>query len=150
MRFQVLSDEELEKKKVKLKVGICSFEILKAEDHKTEAGNESIKLIVKVYDIEGNEATVFEYIGQNAQWKLKQLLSSIGKNDLYKSGDINPSDLEGGSGKCLVYLNKDRSGQFKDSFKIKEYYPDETGSNKAPVKKAELPVPTPDDDDIPF
>lgn len=139
MKYDPISDEEMENQKGTLTPGLADFEIIKAVDDISKNGNPMMKLQVNVVDSKGREGTIFDYITSNAQWRIKGLLDSLGNPDLYTSGNIIPSDLVGGKGQAILFLQKDKTGQYGDSIKIRDYLPRE-----------EVKQPAPQSDDIPF
>lgn len=155
MNFIPLSDEELAKQRGQLLPGSADFEILYAEESVSKQGNPMIKLQLKVWDSEGKQGLIFDYITNNAQWKIRQLLESVERIDLYGTGELAASQLEGRTGKATIYLQKDKSGKYEDSMKIKDYLSESSADPKA-VELAEslgatlLPSQKPGDDDIPF
>ena len=122
MRFQPLSKEELDKQKGLLNPGDADFEIMSAEETKSKAGNPMLKLQLRVWDSNSKEGVVFDYLTPNAQWKIRNFLESIDKLRLYGQGEVNPVDLEYSSGKCVLYIHKDKSGQYGDTIKVKDYF----------------------------
>ena len=122
MRFQPLSKEELDKQKGLLNPGDADFEIMSAEETKSKAGNPMLKLQLRVWDSNSKEGVVFDYLTPNAQWKIRNFLESIDKLRLYGQGEVNPMDLEYSSGKCVLYIHKDKSGQYGDTIKVKDYF----------------------------
>ena len=122
MRFQPLSKEELDKQKGLLNPGDADFEIMSAEETKSKAGNPMLKLQFRVWDSNSKEGVVFDYLTPNAQWKIRNFLESIDKLRLYGQGEVNPMDLEYSSGKCVLYIHKDKSGQYGDTIKVKDYF----------------------------
>lgn len=143
MKFDPLSDEELKKQRGVLTPGPANFEILEAADTVSKSsGNPMIKLQLRVWDKDGREGIIFDYLTSNAQWKIKNLLESIGCIDLYGSGEIDPGALVGSGGNAIIFIEKDRTGQYGDSVKIRDYV--------IKPQNKETTTALASDDDIPF
>lgn len=133
-------DPEKESRRFAVKEGICSFLILNAEETKSKAGNQMIKLTVEITDKEGRYCIVFDYLVANAQWKIKNLCESIGEIETYESGEISADMLKNKYSECEVITEEDPSNQYPPKLKIKKYLKrDEDKSADAEI-----------DDDIPF
>lgn len=151
MRFQPKSDAELRQERGLIEPGLCQFEIVSAEETKSKAGNDMLKLILKVWDKNGREGTIFEYLTADFQWKLKSLCVAIGKASLYESGSITPDDLVGHSGQAEIYIAKDKTGKYGDAPKVKHFHTEQPIKADDPTKKGGSPNEPPNfDEDIPF
>lgn len=132
MRFTPLSDAEIELKRTGLSPGPATFEIKQAEEKPSKAGNPTIRLVLKVWDHEGREGTVFDYLSSTLSWRIKDFLKSVGLESLYESGEIEPYKLTGLSGKAILFVQKD--AQYGDSIKVKTYLAQESIQKpKAPI-----------------
>jgi len=135
------------KKREQLTPGDAEFTVVDAEDCVSKQQNQMIKLQLRVCDSKGVEGTVFDYIVASAQWKIKNLLDSIGKGELYEKGALKPADLIGESGHAVIYIQKDMKGEFGDRPKVKDYFADKSPSKRAPRMSREVSGAS---NDIPF
>lgn len=140
MRFIPVSPEEFKKKAVKLKAGDADFEIIGVEDSETKNKKPMMKVKCRVWDCEGREGVLIDYVTNDSQWKIKQILDSIGASAMYELGDVNEGVLVGRGGKLLLYTKNDP--QYGEQTKIKSYY--------AMQVKKENPKSSKSDEDIPF
>lgn len=110
MRFDPLPDEETKPKKADFKKllspGPADFEISKAEDTLSKNNVEMLKLTLRVTDCNGDQGLVWDYITANAQWKLRGLLTAIGRESVYATGNCDAEEVSGGIGKCELKITK--------------------------------------------
>lgn len=122
MNFTPLSDEELNAQKGLLAPGVADFEVVEAKDEVSKSsGNEMIKLNLKVWDSQGKQGMVFDYLVSTVSWKIKQFFDAIGKPEIYNVGTITSQNLIGASGKATLGIQKDRTGKYGDQTKVVEY-----------------------------
>lgn len=134
----------VEDEKVILKPGKCKFYIQKCEITKSKAGNEMLKLMLKVTDETGKSTIIFDYIGNatNMLWKLKHILEAINHPELFGADGIDPKFLEEKRGECII--QHETTQEYGKSNKIKDY---------VPVSKVKTVQDEPveiEDDDLPF
>lgn len=148
--FPVLSDEEMQNLTL-AEEGIYDFQVNKASEEVSKAGNNQIKLTLKIWDKQGKERIIYDYLVGTTNWafKIKHFCKSIGLD--YNCGSFEPWQCEGKSGKCEIVIksgDKKPDGTFYHSKNaVKDYVTFEEN-----VKKVEM---TPDledfkDDRIPF
>lgn len=146
MNFIPLSNEELEKQRQKLSPGDANFEITDALEKTSSKGNPMVELHMKVWDSEGTEGNIRDYITDGMQWKIKNLLESIDRVDWYSAGKLPAQSLIGLAGRCHLYLQK--NGEHAGKISVKDYLPSTPGMNIA--KKVLGGSIEPKKDDIPF
>lgn len=123
MRFDPLSEEDLQKQRGVLTPGLADFEVIESVDTLSkEKKTPMIKLTLKVWDCNGTEGFIFDYLVSTVQWKIKRFFDSIGNPDSYLSGNMEASSLIGNAGKAVLEIQKDRSGKYGDQIKIKDYF----------------------------
>lgn len=132
MKFQPKSHEELEKEKFFLSPGKADFQVLSATEKTSSKGNDMFELQLKIWDCDGREGNLYDYIVLNYHSKLVQLLLSIGELDLYTKGEISAPDLVNKSGKAMIHIEKDKTGKYPDKPAIKEYLAPESGRKEPP------------------
>lgn len=146
MRFEPLSDAELAAQRGTLKPGPADFEVIDAKEALSKAGNEMVKLTLRVWDSEGRQGQLFDYLLGNAQWKIKSFYQSIGNPEAYEAGLIDPLNLSGASGKAILTIQKDP--KYGDQVRIQNYV---MPGVKKETKEAKDPDSIRDEgDDVPF
>jgi hypothetical protein len=135
--------------------GIYDFEILGAEEATSKAGNDMIKLRVKIFNQSGGSQIVFDYLMEAVAYKLRHAAEACGLLKQYEGGTLEAYDFEGKSGQAKVSIQKDKTGQYPDKNGIADYLP--APQQAAPQRGAtsqRRPAPATAgrdlDDDIPF
>jgi hypothetical protein len=108
-----------------LKPGSATFKIVEATDRDKDGqplvsrnGNYMLKIACRVTDSENNSGTLYDYIHDKVPWKINQLLKSVDRSVWYTSGSINPYELKGLFGQCVI---KEEVTNFGKSMKISYY-----------------------------
>ena len=144
MEFKPMSDEEIESLSPKLKPGVCDYEVLTAEETISKSNNPMIKIKLKVWDCDGKEGFVNDFLMEKIPWKLKRFCQSHGLTDQYEKGNLSDVDIFNKTGQCKIRPQKDNDKYFQ----VSEYLIMEAKDKKEEYQKAkEEPV---FDDDIPF
>lgn len=145
MKFEPKTEAEINEQRL-LAPGEYDYEVQAAKDHVSSAGNESIKLTLRVFGNDG-KVLVDDYLGGTAKmaWKLRHYAESCGLLSKYESGEISPEDCEGRTGRCILDIQGERkseSGQmFRAKNTVKDYVPVEEGtvSTQVPLESDDLP-----------
>lgn len=158
--FPSMTDEELEQL---LDDGVYDFEVKKSERKTSKNGNPMAKLYLKVWDKDGKEHTVFDYlvfshVPLNIK-KIKHFCDAVGKSRNYKEGSL-PEELGGLSGKVQIATKdeqpNDTGGFYPKSNIVVDYIMTDKGAVKYDYndKKNEstpaLDKQRKDFDDVPF
>ncbi len=140
MNFQPLTEENCLRQEMPIPPGEYYFEIFDAKDHRSQANNESIKLVLKVFtsDLSKN-FTVYDFLlpaHDSMGFRVKRCCEALGLLDEYQKGIITPNMFIRKSG--MASFDKQKDSKF---LRVREY-----------LKNKELPVqPTNEpNDDIPF
>lgn len=151
MKVTPRSEEELNAMNL-IDPGIYNFEIIEAKEGLSKKGHEMITLKLCVYDSNGREHIVFDYLLDAMPHKMRHFADAMEIIDAYSFGNISASDCEGKSGKCEIIIQKgqmkpDGSGFYADKNSVKDYVKSGVTANP----KGRQPV-TDDflDDQIPF
>lgn len=149
--FDPFTDEELtQKQKVAvalLEPGIANFEIKVCILNKSKSSNnDQFFLTLAVWDVNGKEGTIFDYIPltPDLRWKLASICKAVVLTEKLKTGKLSESDFAGKCGKCKIKIEK--SEQYGEQNKI-HYYIEDDGS---PKKDAVAEVDKELNDDVPF
>ncbi len=155
MTFKPKTDEEIKSERTKsalLPDGIYDYEVVEAVDTTSKAGNEMIKLKLKVFAGEYSARTIFEYLMEANAAKLKQFCDSHGLQKAYESGDVRAGHFMDLAGKAKIVTEKGKNG-YGDDNKVFAYIVPGGPLGKAaakPVAAAVAAKYTVDSDDIPF
>lgn len=110
-----------------LPAGEYDFEATNAVDTRSKPsekfpdGNEMIKLTIKVWDKNGSEHIIWDYlIDIESMWfKSKHFLQSTGNT--YENVDIKAINCINKYGKLLLEIQKDKTGKYSDRNIVKDY-----------------------------
>jgi hypothetical protein len=129
MRFNPMSEEEI-KKLGMIDPGSYDFEVVSAIDEiSRNSGQEQIKLTLLVFDMQGKEHTIFDYLTghANMQFKVRHFCEAVGIIDRYEAGDLNASDCLNRCGKLEIAIQKGKpnpnGGVYPDRAGVKDYIP---------------------------
>jgi len=156
MRFTQKTDEELNAMNL-LSPGYYQFEVIEAEETQSKAGNDMIKLTLKVWDEQGKERKMFDYLLDSMAKKLKHFCAHTGQADKYEKGNLDANHCYGKAGTVQISIEKGKpkpdGGMYEDRNTIVDYVASAAPSMSTPLANARLTAPPakPDfDDDVPF
>jgi hypothetical protein len=153
MKLTTMTEEELSAVSL-IEPGVYNFEVMKATDELSKSsGKEMIKLMLRMWDKNGSERIVFDYLLDSMPHKLKHFTDCTGLADKYTFGAMSAEDCIGRTGKLELVIQKgkqrpDGSGMYNDSNSVKDYV-----KVLSDDKKIAPPIPVASDDlndDIPF
>jgi len=157
MRFKAHTDEELNAQDI-WPVGEYSFEVLEkiggakeicTANTKSKAGNDMIVLVLKVFNQQGDEQIVIDYLLEATPKKLKRAAYACHLGESYEAEILHASDFVGKTGTLKLTIQPERpkadgSGNYPSKNSVADYIPVQV--TPAP-RKEDLP---PLDDEIPF
>lgn len=124
MKITPRSEEEISKIGL-LEEGIYNFEIVSSEEKISKSGNEMIEIEIMVERNDYSKKYIKDYLlnndNQGMQFKLRHLFDSIGKINIYNSGEINSSVLEGCKGKAIIKIYHDEHSNYPPKNIVKDY-----------------------------
>lgn len=149
-----MTEEQCEKERQypMLEPGIYNFTVSKAESKRSKSGNPMIELTLKVFDNNGKEFNVFDYLiaMPSMNWKIRHFCDSVGLTKEYESGKFDEYLAVGRSGKVDIVFQKgkakDGGGFYKDKNAVEDYVMTDQGAQKYNA----APVDDFKDDSIPF
>jgi hypothetical protein len=150
VKFQPKSEEEIAAANL-LVGGDYAFEVTKAEEQTSKAGNDMVKLQLNIPDEEERSHTVFDYLvgTEGAAYKVRHFAEAVGLLDDYERGELKADDMVGRSGIAVVGIQK-QSG-YPDKNVIRDYKPAHSSAAAAPAATKKGNGPARDmDDSIPF
>ena len=157
MQFNSKSREELARESL-TPPGEYDFEIMRAEETTSKAGNAMIKLKLRVF-VENGEIHVYDYLVAGMEYKLANFCDAIGRSEDYDAGNIKADSLEGCGGKLKLVIEEavkdEDTGEVKWPAKnaVKTYIAGKKGQEKMAerrVKTAPKAAVKTDDEEIPF
>ena len=151
MKFQAKTDKEIAEEGL-LPEGNYGFEISGAEDTVSKAGNDMIKLQVRVFNDDGQFIIMSDYLLEAIAYKLKHCCDACGLSEKYESGEIVAEDFIGSTGELKLKIRKDPNGQYPDQNNIIDYIVPNEGEEPLKPKGSNAAAESGDDlaDEIPF
>ncbi len=151
MEFQPKPVSEL---RTDLVPGLAQFEVMGAKESVTKVKKSpTMELKLMVTDSKDKKAMVFDhlYFGESSMWKLYAFCKSIGKEELYKSGKIDLSDIDGLFGTCKLGIKKSKDpeseyAKYDGNIEVQSYIVKE----KSEAKVAKTDKVKDFNDDVPF
>lgn len=101
--------------------GIYNFEVMDALETQSKAGNDMLKLQLKVFMEDGRERIVFDYLLEALQYKLGHFAEVIGMVNKYNEGALSAEDCFGKSGQLKIGIQSDKTGQYGDRNTVLDY-----------------------------
>jgi hypothetical protein len=144
-----LSKEQLKQGDL-IEPGIYDFEVIDAEEAISKSGNEMLKLKLKVWDSNGRERILFDYLLESLEWKIGHFAECTGLFDKYQEGVLSANDCIGKSGQCKVYIQVSKDPQYGDKNSIADYMLTDEQSAAKVKRKAEAASVDFVDDQLPF
>jgi hypothetical protein len=143
MKFKPQTEEESAlAERRPLPAGIYDAEVLLAEETRSKAGNDMLKIKLAVYRPNGGQEWVWDYI-TDTSYRLGQLMTACGLSEQYLKGEVHPDELEGKSFKVTLKIDPAR-GDFSERNSVGRY------GTATPKPAAPSPASTEAEDDIPF
>lgn len=150
MKFKPLSDKEIAEMNL-WPEGVYGFEILAATDEVSKSGNEMIKVKLAVFNNEGRQTVLFDYLLESMAFKLKHIAKVTGNLEKYDAGVLLAGDLVGKTGNLKLKIQKDKTGQYPDKNVVADYVVSETAIDpQAPLPAGKSNGADIESDSIPF
>ncbi len=144
MQFAPKTKEELNAQQLLVK-GWYDFEVMHAEEAVSKkSGKEMIKLKLRVFDSNGGERHIYDYLIETAASHLFDFCESVGLTDKYEAGTLTADDCIGRAAQVKIGID-DKDPNYQAKNVAKDYGIPKERSFSAPKVKVE-----PDDDEIPF
>jgi hypothetical protein len=150
MKFNPVTEEELATAAL-LPEGIYSYQVIKAEDGISHAGNEKIDLTLKVWNDEGKEGLVFSNLSLIKL--VKHFCDVNNMQDQYNTGEIKAIMCNKKSGgRVMIGIDPEKpnpnGGMYKAKNIVKDYIAASAGSALCPIPSEKKPEFI--EDDLPF
>jgi len=126
MKFEPLTDEQIEALSPVFQPGKSKFKVLEASERKSKSGNDMIELKLELKDEDNRTTHVYDYLVSipTMMWKMKHFCESCKISNKYEEGTLKSLDCQGRVGICVSAIEKGK-GEYKDKVKIKDYCNDE-------------------------
>ncbi len=141
MTFKPKTDRELAEENL-LPKGEYDYEILEADAKTSKSGNEMIELKLRFFHGESGTRVFKDYLLEAMAGKLKHFCVSHGMQDHYDKGTLLAQHCEGLSGRAVVGIKKDKTGQYPDANTVFDYVVAKSSAASTPSAA--------DDDGCPF
>lgn len=125
--------------------GKYDAEIVDAQNTVSKAGNDMIKLQLRVFDGQAGSQFIFDYLLDSIAYKIKHAAQACGLLDKYNARELDASDFLGKGCQVKLKVQEDAEGKYKDKNVISDY----VISDKPEVEKTKNKV-SDIDDSIPF
>lgn len=122
MQFIPMTEEEINLLDL-IEPGIYQFLVMAGEDVISKNGNEMIKLTIKIWDKNGSERIVFDYLLTQIPHKIRHFCTTTDQLHKYEQGTLSDRDCKGKSGNLKLGIQKDKTGQYKDKNVVIDYVP---------------------------
>lgn len=150
MKFTPKTEEEIGAANL-LAGGDYDFEVAKAEEKTSQAGNDMIALTLHIEGDEGRRHTVFDYlVGSDASmYKVRGFAEAVGLLNEYNSGEMPASIMAGRTGRAQIGID-DKNKAYAPKNIVRAYHkPGKTGNGASAPPKGH-PAAASMDDEIPF
>lgn len=109
--------------------GVYDFEIVKAEDQTSKAGNDMVKIVLKVFHQNGDFILMSDYLltDESMAFKLRHCCAAIGILPKYESGELESGDFVTGTGQIKLKIDKGKPKKDEGGNLTGEMYPDRNG-----------------------
>ena len=134
-----------------VEAGIYPFEILDAADTYSKAGNDMIKLKIRIYLPSGKERVIFDYLHEDMEFKVGHFAEATGLIDQYREGVITAESCIGKTGELKLIIKVSKDPAYGDKNSVQDYRVIPSGQ-KIP-EPSPIIAPAPDDfkdSDLPF
>ena len=121
MNHKPMTDEEIAIGNLIPDGSTCFAEVLEATDHTSNAGKESIKLKLQIWEGEIRKGIVFVYLTPAFAMLYKHACFAMLTQEIYESGTIAADNYVGKSCDVVIGVHKDKSGTFPPKNVIKDF-----------------------------
>jgi antitoxin component YwqK of YwqJK toxin-antitoxin module len=157
LHFQPLTEQQMLEIRL-VPEGTYNFEVAHAISTKSGKGNPMIKVSLKIWDNNGKERIVYDYLmtqSLSQEYKLGRFCLATGIHDKYNMGSIDDTDCINKRGKAHITIKKgdmkDDGTPYPDSNSVRDYYPNVPTEKVAELHSIIAKASEPEmSDDIPF
>ncbi len=110
MKFTPKTDKEISELNL-LPVGYYNFDIVSAEEAKTQNGADKLVLQIRTFH-DKKHRFIKDNLIESFSEKFKSFFDATGLKDKYQSGELHAHDCIGKTGKLEIVHNPDKNGKF--------------------------------------
>lgn len=133
--------------------GIYNFQVFEATEKVSKSGNEMIELKLRIWDNNGRERIVFDYLLTAFAHKLRTFCEAVGLLEQYEADNLNANDCLSKSGKVDLGIQAEKKKDDGSSWPAKNTVLEYVVSDAKTAAQPAVSEPkTTDfiDDDLPF
>lgn len=135
-----------------LEPGIYNFQVINAEAKKSKNGHEMIELQLCVWDRDGKERMLKDWLLDAMAFKMRHFAEGAGLLEKYNLGEVSADDCFNRSGKVDLIIQKGKpkdngDGNYPDRNSVKDYVTSGIKPGNIQADKIEESF---FDDDVPF
>lgn len=122
MKFTPKTAEEVKQESSSLwDGGFYDFEVMNGVDKKSKAsGADMIELRIKIFNQQGEEKIVYDYLLESMMYKLLHICEATGLTEKYQGGELVGGDFEGCTGRLKLGVGKPQ-GDYAAKNEVKDY-----------------------------
>lgn len=144
MQFTPKSEKEIQAANL-LPAGEYDFTVVRAEDTKSKAGNDMIKVTIGIYQQNGTQRLMDDYLLESVPHKLRHFAETIGLLAQYEMGQLGADELEGRAGRVKIRIKEQTDYPSKNE--VKDYVVDKSKRDLKPAPTfVNKPLPGEEDD----
>lgn len=119
MQIKPKTEQEIQEEGL-FKAGVYPFEVVKAEDKQSKAGNEMIELNLRVFGAGDQTTFVRDFLLESMAHKLRHAVVKMLGEDVYNSGSFSAADFKGREGWVKIGIEKGKDA-FPDKNRVIDY-----------------------------
>lgn len=104
-----------------LEKGEYPFVVKSCQAKTSKSGNPMLEVVLCVWDKQGKEHTIFDYLMESMEFKLRHFFVSIGMEESYMKGAIEPASTVGKQGHVKIFIREDKTGQYQPKNAVGDY-----------------------------
>lgn len=151
MQFKPKTQKEITEEML-APAGDYDFEVTKAEDKVSKAGNPMIALNIKIFMPNGSQRFVKDWLMEKMSFKLRHWAYATGLGAKYEAGEMTAEDCVGRTGRLKLVV-QEAGGDFASQNSVKDYIVQDAAEKPAPTaapKRQALPPAADDANEPPF
>jgi len=134
MNFTPKTEDQLARERL-LSAGEYPFSIMEAQDTTSKAGNDMIKVKLRIFADDGSERHVYDYLLESMGEKLLAFCKSVGLEDEYMTGSLRADMCDGREGFVKLEIEPASKG-FNSKNSVATYVPRGSETKPAPPSDA--------------
>jgi hypothetical protein len=149
MRFTPKTEEELQVGAL-LEEGTYEYQVIDAKESISKAGHDMIEMKLMLWDKDGRERVMYDYLLEAMGHKLRHFCESHGMLNKYESGQLAATDCRDKQGKVEVTIQSGKPNPNGGIYPSRNSVKDYVVGDVATIDKQAIPVKNEFDNDLPF